>query len=121
MQREPSSFKKLAAIDILFLSYGVVVAEYLCGILLSITLGLFVLIRNRSMWQVALGLYLICLGINYVPMLLHTFSIGSRESARTMLGDELTEPRKAMTKYRKLSLFLLVPLAVPIAEMRSRA
>jgi hypothetical protein len=83
--------RKLAAIDILFLGHKFVVAEYAAGVLLSPALGLFALYRSHSTWQIVLGIYLICLGINYIPMLVYTFSIADKESAKAELGSELSD------------------------------
>jgi hypothetical protein len=109
-----SSLRKLAAIDIVFLGYRFVLAEYSFGVLFSGALGLFVLYRAHSSWQVVLGIYLICLGINYVPMLAYTLSIARKESARAELGSELSDKAAALSKYRRQSLLLLLPLAAPI-------
>lgn len=111
-------FRKLAAIDIVFLGYKLVFAEYAFGVLFSVSLGIFVLFRGHSVWQVVLGAYLICLGINYVPMLAYTVSIGGKQNAQAELADELTEKRKAMSKYRRVSVLLLVPLLVPVLMFR---
>jgi hypothetical protein len=108
------NIRKLAAIDIALLGFKLAFAEYACGVLLSLALGVFALFRSHSPWQLALAVYLICLGINYVPMLAHTVSIASRQNAQAELAEELTEKRKAMSKYRRVSLLLLVPLLVPI-------
>ncbi|MGI9069841.1 MAG: hypothetical protein ACR2JB_00575 [Bryobacteraceae bacterium] len=108
------NLRKLAAIDILFLGYKVIVAEYVVGVAFSLALGLFVLLRSHSFWQVALGAYLICLGINYVPMLAYAIAIANRQNAQAQISHELIEVRKAMSKYRRQSLLLLVPLLVPI-------
>ena len=116
--RQHSNFRKLAAIDTVFLGYKLVFAEYAFGVLFSTALGIFVLFRARSVWQVVLGAYLICLGINYVPMLAYTLSIGNKQNAQAELADELREKRKAMSKYRRLSVLLLVPLLVPILIAR---
>jgi len=106
--------RKLAAIDIALLGFKVIFAEYALGVLFSLALGVFALIRSHSLWGAALGIYLIGLGINYVPMFAYAVSIGGKHNAQTELGDELLEKRKAMAKYRRLSLLLLVPLLVPI-------
>jgi len=111
--KRPFHFRKLAAIDIVFLGYRLILAEYAFGVLFSLALGVFVLLRRHSAWQLALGLYLICLGINYVPMLAYTVSIGNKQNAQAELADELTNKRRAMSKYRRLSALLLVPLLVP--------
>jgi hypothetical protein len=41
-------------------------------------------------WQVALGIYLICLGINYVPMLANTVLIGNKQNAEALRHSLLT-------------------------------
>ena len=47
-------------------------------------------------------------------MLAYTVSIGDKQKAQAEVADELTEKRKAMSKYRRLSVLLLVPLLVPV-------
>ena len=105
------NLRKLAAIDIVFLGFRFVLMEYACGVIFSMALGIFVLIHSYSFWQIALGTYLMCLGINYVPMLLYAMAIARQQSAHAELADELVEKRRAMSKYRRQSLLLLVPLA----------
>lgn len=112
--RRALDIRKLAAIDIVFLGYKLIFAEYAFGVLFSVALGIFVLFRAHSVWQVVLGIYLTCLGINYVPMFAYTVSIGNKQSAQAELANELADKRKAMSKYRRLSLLLFVPLLVPV-------
>ena len=114
---EETSFnpRKLAAIDIALLGPKAIIGEFAGGVLLCAALGAFVLLRGHgSIPQLLLGLYLISLGINYVPMLIYAMAIGGKNNAWEELGDELADKREAMKKYRRQSLFLLVPLAVPI-------
>ena len=87
------SIRKLAAIDIVFLGFKIILAEYAFGVSFSIALGVFVLFRSHSSREIALGAYLICLGINYVPMLAYAVAIGDRESSRAELADELNDTR----------------------------
>ena len=79
-----------------------------------VALGTVVLFRGHSFWQLALGLYFISLGINYVPLLVYAVAITRGQSARAEMGDELSDERWAMAKYRRQSILLLVPLLVPI-------
>lgn len=109
--------RKLAAIDIVLLGSKIIIAEFVSGVLLCVVLGSFVLLRGSSFWQLGLGLYLTSLGINYVPMLIYALAITRRDSARTELGDELNDKRRAMAKYRRQSVWLLVPLLVPILAL----
>jgi uncharacterized membrane protein SpoIIM required for sporulation len=118
--RASIDLRKLAAIDMAFLGSNFVFTEYVTGVLLSMTLGLFVLLRGHSFRQTVLGLYLVSLGINYVPMLIYAAGIGSKQAARAQVADELTEERRAFSKYRAQSLLLLVPLLAPILALSQR-
>jgi hypothetical protein len=109
--------RKLAAIDIVFLGSKFIIAEFAGGVLLGVALGTIILFRGASFRQLALGLYLISLGINYVPMLIYAIAITRSESARAEMGDELSDKRRAMAKYRRQSILLLVPLLVPIVAL----
>ena len=105
--------RKLAAIDITFLGPRVILAEFTLGVLGSFALGLFILLRSHTIWQMSLGWYITSLGINYVPLLAYAIVIVRHGSARTELGDELGHPERANFKYTFQSLALLVPLLVP--------
>jgi hypothetical protein len=118
--KRPFHFRKLAAIDIVFLGYRLILAEYAFGVFFSLGLGVFVLLRGHSPWQLALGLYLICLGINYVPMFAYTVSIGNKQNAQAELADERADKRRAMSKFRRLSVLLLVPLLVPVIAVTGK-
>jgi hypothetical protein len=98
----------------------VIIAEFAGGIVLSAALGFYVLFRQQSFWQIVIGSYLISLGVNYLPMFAYAVSFPTRESARMELADELADKRKAMSKYRRLSLLLLIPLLVPILAFAAR-
>jgi len=111
--------RKLAAIDIAFLGSKFIIAEFAAGVLLCAALGAFTISRAGSLGQRALGLYLICLGINYVPMLVYAIAITRGHSARAEIGDELmSNSRQAMAKYRRQSIFLLLPLLVPVIALQ---
>ena len=109
--------RKLAAIDLVFLGAKVIIAEFAGGVLLCLGLGAFVLYRGHSWGQLALGLYLVSLGINYIPLLIYATAITRRRSAVAEMGDELNDKSRAMAKYRRQSILLLVPLFVPILAL----
>ncbi len=87
------NMRKLAAIDIVFLGRKLIIAEYAAGVFFSAALGLFVLLRGHSFWQTVLGIYLICLATNYIPMLLHALAISTQQNARVEMADELTKTK----------------------------
>jgi hypothetical protein len=68
-------FRKLAALDIVFLGSRLILAEFSIGVVGSLALGLFALIRSHSVGGIALGSYLLFIGINYVPLLVYAISI----------------------------------------------
>jgi hypothetical protein len=50
-------------------------------------------------------------------MLIYAIVITRGKSARTELGSELENKRSAMASYRRQSLWLLVPLVVPLVAL----
>jgi hypothetical protein len=109
--------RKLAAIDIIFLGPTFIIIEFAGGVVLCAALGIFVLLRSHSVMTFVLGLYLISLGINYLPMLIYAVAITKNDSALAEIGEELDNKRRAMAKYRRQSILLLVPLLVPIVAV----
>ena len=110
--------RKLVALDLAYLGPKVIIGEFTFGVLFSPALGVFVLLRGHwSLAQIALGIYFISLGLNYIPMLVYAITINKAKSARSELGSELDEKRAAMKRYRRESLWLLVPLIVPIVAL----
>lgn len=114
------NFKKLAAIDVAFLGPKLIITEFAVGVFFSAALGVFTLLRSHSISGLLIGLYLISLGVNYIPMLVYAITVRGYEKARLELGGELISKRAAMSKYRRQSLWLLVPLAVPLFALLHR-
>jgi hypothetical protein len=110
--------RELAAIDIAFLGSKFIIAEFAAGVLLCAALGAFTILSAGSLGQRALGLYLICLGIDYVPMLVYAIATTRGQSERAEIGEELSNSRRAMAKYRWQSIFLLQPLLVPVIALQ---
>jgi hypothetical protein len=114
------NLRRLAAIDLVFLGSRFVLAEYAVGLVLCLALGLFVLFRSHSYGQVVLGIYFIGLGANYAPMLGWAVAITKKRNAEAELSGELSDKHRAMAKYRRLSLVLLIPLSVAILMITQR-
>lgn len=112
------SIRKLAAIDIALPGSAVILVEYAVGVVGSLALGIFVLLRARSAWGVLLALHLLSLGVNHVPLLLHAASLGPRARARAEVADELiADRRRAMRRCRRGSLLPLLPSFVPVLAL----
>jgi len=114
------NLRKLAAIDLVFFGSKVIIAEFAAGVLLCGALGILVLVQRDSFTQLVLGVYLIGLSINYVPMLIYAIGITTNKSTRAELGQELNDERRVMAKYRRQSLLLLVPFLVPILALSQK-
>ena len=109
--------RRLAAVDIAFLGSRFILAEFSLGVIGSIGLGVLTLVRTHSLGGTVFGAYLLCVGINYVPLLLHAISLVRDGTANQEIADELPEKRRMFRKYRRQSLFLLVPLVMPILSI----
>ena len=117
--------RKLAAIDLYFLGPRIILAEFGLGVPIMLVLGILNLraglLRTHALWQIALGAYFILLAVNYIAMLWCAVDIARNGNPADELGDELRDKGAAMRKYRKQSLWLLVPLAVPITWLMRRS
>ena len=109
--------RKLAAVDIAFLGSRFILIEFSIGVFGSLGLGVLTLSRSHTMGGIALGSYLLFIGVNYVPLLFHAISLAQHNSAHLEIADELTEKRLLFRKYRRQSLLLLVPLVIPVLAL----
>ena len=67
--------------------------------------------------MIVFGAYLLLLGLNYVPLLIHAISMVRDGSVLSEIAEDLSDKRAAFRKYRRQSLFLLLPLIVPIVAI----
>ncbi len=117
------NIRKLAALDIAFLGPRFILTEFALAVFLSPALGLFILVRSHSVWQVILAGYFLSLGVNYVPLLVYAIAIVRRQSAHEEVAEELVYRDRSFRRYRLQSLLLLVPFVVPVlavAQERQR-
>ena len=108
--------RTLAALDIAFLGPRVILIEFTAGVLLPIALGSLTLARAGSLSGTLFGVYLITLGINYVPLMIYAVRIVHAGSASAEIADESHDRARMFRRYRRQSLLLLVPLVVPFAS-----
>jgi hypothetical protein len=113
--------RKLAALDLHFLGPAVILTEFALGVIGPLILGAltlqFAAMHGRRLSVMLFGGYLLTLGVNYVPLLLHAVSLVRSRSVADEIGGELSDRRAAFRRYRGQSLYLLVPLVVPIAAV----
>jgi Ca2+/Na+ antiporter len=116
--------RKLVAIELAFLRPKFVLAEYAIAVAGGVFLGVLslrvALMRTHATWQILLGIYLFFLALNYAVLLGYAIAMARRGDAREEIADELDDKTAAFRKYRRQSLWLLVPLAAPIASIMHR-
>jgi hypothetical protein len=105
--------RKLAALDIALHGGRWILIEFWIGV---IGLPLFgALVIGRSLY---LGVYLMLLGLNYVPLLVYAIIINRSNSAKEEVNVELSHPAKYYSKYGVQQALLLVPFAIPVLAIR---
>jgi len=106
--------RTLAAVDVVFIGPRLILAEFLIGVFGPLGLGVLTLVRTHSIAGTVFGAYLLLLGANYVPLLLHAISLVRSGTAHQEIANEQSDKHRMFRKYRRQSLLLLVPLVVPI-------
>ena len=112
--------RKLAAIHIAALGPTFAVSNFACTALLCLSLGTLILWRADSCQLFTFGFYFLSLCLNYMVMLLFALEINNSESARAEISDELNNKHGAMSEYRRQSIYLLIPVMVPIVALQRR-
>lgn len=109
--------RKLAAVDLAFLGPGVILPEFILGVVGPIGLGIWTMANIRSRGGFLFGAYLCLIGVNYIPLLWHAISLARHGSANDEIRSEGDDKRKMFRKYRRQSLLLLLPLIVPAVAL----
>ena len=109
--------RRLAAVDLSGLGAKIVIPEFALGVLGAPALGVLTLLRSKSLGMTALGVALIGLGVNYLPLLIHAIDLVRRSGVQAVIADEGGDRRELYAKYRKQSLWLLVPFVVGVAAL----
>ena len=113
------NIRKLAALDIVFHSPRIILAEFalavgVCGVLAAFSFSFFFRAASHPLFAAILGLVLSWIALNYVPLLLYAIMIVSHKSAEFEVAFELEQIDIYACKYTFQSLLLLLPLVVPI-------
>lgn len=130
--REPRwiNVRKLVALDLAFRGTWFILIEFAFAVALGVALGVFVLVRTLgvgapSLFGIIVGLLLLGVGLNYVPLLIYAIVIVRRKSARAEVAAELAQRNIYAHKYGVQQFLLVVPLAIPLLaigqELRQRA
>jgi hypothetical protein len=105
--------RKLAVLQLAVSGPLIACTEFACGTFIPIGLGIFLLLHTFGGWQIALGVYFLCVGLNHVPMLWWVTSVGDRTAAWAELGPPWEYRGRVMRRYRLQSRVLYIPV-VPL-------
>ena len=109
--------RRLAAVDLVFLGPWVIIPEFALGVVGPLALGILTLRRTQSVPWALFGAYLVTLGINYVPLLFSAIHLVRDHTAHDEIADEIGDRQRLFRKYRRQSVWLLVPLLIPIVAL----
>ncbi len=110
--------RRLAAVDVFLLGPTLVIVEFAAAVIIGVGLGTFICAHAHSLGQELFGGYIALLGMNYAPMLWHALHIKTRKRAKSEIEDELDQRGTMAAKYRRQSLYLLIPFVTPIVAFR---
>jgi hypothetical protein len=105
--------RNLAAVDMAWLGTRLVLAEYALGVVLPLALGSLSIVRglgerDPANWQTSIGIWLVTIAANYVPLFLHAMAIarGGR------VQEEGMPEMKHARRYGIQQVMILVPFFV---------
>lgn len=112
------SICKLAAVDMALFGTRIIVTEYALGVVLPLVLGLLSVRAGlfgpvRIGWEAALGVWLLGIALNYIPLFLYALDIARTGSAREEGRPEFAHA----ARYGIQQLMILVPLLVVILAL----
>jgi len=105
--------RKLAAVDMAWLGVRIIVTEYAVGVAFPLALCLL-LIRATSMalravaWETALGIWLVFIALNCVPLLIYSLLIARAGTAKQEGHSEMEDAKR----YGLQQVIILAPLMV---------
>lgn len=116
--------RRLAAVDMHGIKGGrfrpkVILAEFLFGAVAGPLLGLFMLVAAGNVFWKLIGVLMIGIGLNYVPLARHALSLRTSEALAAELDG--VDARTELRRYTLLQLWVCVPLAVVVFDRRQSA
>jgi hypothetical protein len=103
------SIRKLVAWDITLHGSRIILIEFAVGAPAMILFGYWLTTTTATFIP---GLYILSVGINYVPLLLYAAVITRKGSAKNEVNNELVHNKQYTRKYGSQQLIILTPFAV---------
>jgi hypothetical protein len=116
------NIRKLAALDMVFHGSKFILAESALGVFGSPVLAFVIAAPaffsgHVNLTQILISSYMLCIALNYVPLLLYAIHIARLKSAEQEVASELGQKARYARKYTMQSGLLLLPLVVPILAL----
>jgi hypothetical protein len=117
------SIRKLAALDLVFHGPRFVLIEFGGAVVLSIGLAALSLRSAFSgpgrpvVWEIVLGVLLVSIAANYLPLLVNAVLLIRSGTARQEVAAELEHARQTQRRYGTQQFLLIVPLAVMVIAL----
>jgi hypothetical protein len=113
------NIRKLAALNICMNGPWIILTEFAFGVVASGILGIYSLYiffssTTSPFFMVIIGIVLVWITLNYIPMLLYAISIVRRKSALQEATFEPAHRKSIMRRYAIQSIFLMLPLIIPV-------
>jgi hypothetical protein len=93
-------------------------AEFFVGVIGCIGLGVLALVRGSG-WMTLVGIWLVGVGLNYVPLAIHAQRLSRPGALEAEIGD--VDVRRELLRVGARSLWIAVPLVVAISAVRTRS
>jgi hypothetical protein len=112
------NIRKLAAVDMVWLGTRVIIAEYALGVILPLILGL-ISIRSGffspalSVWEAALGIWLVTIAANYIPLFIYAVLVKKNGTMEEEGQPELAHAKR----YGIQQVVILIPFLVVILTL----
>ena len=119
------NIRKLAAVDLAWLGAKVIVTEYSLGLSVPFLLGLVLLRRSLSsanplIWIILVGIWLVTIAINFVPLLTYAVLITQAGTAKAEGQSEIIYAKRYVVQHVIVLVPLLVVLMALWQEYRGR-
>ena len=90
-----------------------ILTESSVGVFGSLGHDVLTLLRSPSLGAKIFGVWLVCIGLNYIPLLNHAISLVRHGTAFQEIADEMSDRKRMFRKYRRQSVLLLGRLSYP--------
>jgi hypothetical protein len=108
------NIRKLAALDIVYRGERTIMLEFGFGVFFLFILGIVFLLfaHHRTPFTTVVGIYLLFLGLYYIPLLAYSLSMSAKKSAQQEVAFELAHQDVYRRKYGIQQMLILVPLSI---------